>query len=154
MTIETISVNTQLHHESRDPTHHHLPSAPHPGAQSWARWLRRRTAATTRRDLLGLAGFLLCSVMSVNHSWFGASAVNSCVTRPFSPVTVQRSSWTVDRGPGLFAVLAPLLPECAPPSVGRRDPPCSPVDHRFAGVTGFVGQQPMPELGVVAVRVE
>jgi len=40
--------------------------------------------------------------MSVNHSSFGASALNSCRTLPLPSTTAHRSSWT--GGPGLFAL--------------------------------------------------
>lgn len=50
---------------------------------------------------------------------------------------------------------APLgFAERTPPAVGRRDPPSSPIRHRFADITRLVCEEPMPELGVVAVRVE
>jgi hypothetical protein len=33
-------------------------------------------------------------------------------------------------------------------------PPRGPIGHRFTGVAGFVGQEPVAELGVIAVGVE
>ena len=53
-----------------------------------------------------------------------------------------------------LAVLAALLTEHTPPAVLRADPPRGPVAHALPGLTGLVGQQPVPELGVVAVGVK
>ena len=60
----------------------------------------------------------------------------------------------VDRWPGLLAVLAALLTERDPPAVVRADPPRSPRCHRLAGISGFVDQVPVAELGIIAVGVE
>ena len=57
-------------------------------------------------------------------------------------------------GARLLAVLAPLLPEHAPPGVRGRDPPRGPIRHRLAHVAGFVSEEPISELRVVTVSIE
>lgn len=74
---------------------------------------------------------------------------------PGSPVLVgDGATVVVDRWAGLAAVAAPFFPERGPPVVGRRDPPSGLVGHRLTLVAGFVGEEPVPELGVVLVGVE
>ena len=74
---------------------------------------------------------------------------------------VTRSAVLVDDGAEVVVdgwagapALAALLPERAPPPIRGRDPPRRPIRHGFARITGLVGEEPVPELGVVAVRVE
>ena len=45
------------------------------------------------------------------------------------------------------------LPEHTPPAPLSTDPPRGPVRHRLACLPGFVGEEPMPELRVIQVRV-
>lgn len=47
-----------------------------------------------------------------------------------------------------------LLPERAPPAVVAADPPRGSVRHHLACVAGFINEEPIPELRVVAVRIE
>lgn len=47
-----------------------------------------------------------------------------------------------------------LLPERTPPALCGSDPPRRPVTHYLARVTGFIGKEPIPELGVITVRVK
>lgn len=55
----------------------------------------------------------------------------------------------VDGGPGISPFLARFFLNTLPqPYPTRSGLP------QFPGVTGFVGQQPVPELGVILVRVE
>src|SRR5919112_4491947 len=81
--------------------------------------------------------------MSASHSWLGVLAVKCRLTR---------SSWT--GGPGFLPFFPAPLAERAPPAVVRTDPPNRPVARCVACVAGFVGEVPVPELGVVAVGVE
>ncbi|WP_162785603.1 hypothetical protein [Microbacterium sorbitolivorans] len=55
-------------------------------------------------------------------------------------------------GSAVFAAIG--FTERGPPAVARRDPPRRPVRHRFAIVAGLVGEEPVPELGVVTMGVE
>ncbi len=82
--------------------------------------------------------------MSVSHSRFGASAVKSRLT----PVVV-------DRWAGLRVLAAaPSLAEDAPPAVVAADTPGGPLGHRLTGRPGFVEEEAVAELRVVAARVE
>ena len=60
----------------------------------------------------------------------------------------------MDRRSGLFTIFASLLPERTPPTVITADPPRSPVRHRLTGITGLIGQEPMPKLWVIVVGIE
>jgi len=60
----------------------------------------------------------------------------------------------VDRGAGFLAIAASFLPESAPPRVVSTDPPRSPVGHRLTGLTCFVGQEPVPELGIILMGIK
>lgn len=74
---------------------------------------------------------------------------------PDPPVLISDGAEVVvDRGARLLAVASALLSEHAPPAVGRCDAPRRPICHRFTGVAGLIGEEPVPELGVVPVRVE
>lgn len=66
----------------------------------------------------------------------------------------ERAEVIVNRrtGPAVLASLG--FPERAEPAVGRRDLPRGPIRHALASVAGLVGEQPVPELGVVLVGVE
>jgi hypothetical protein len=75
------------------------------------------------------------------------------VTDP--PVLVDHGAEVVVDGRSGPATLASLgFPERAEPAVARRDPPCRPIRHDFARLCGLIGQQPVPELGVVLVSIE
>jgi hypothetical protein len=80
--------------------------------------------------------------MSVNHSRFGAAAV-------IAPHLILLSRWA---RPACLA--AATLAEHAPPAVPTADPPHPPVTPCMAGVSGFVGQQPVAVLRIIVVRVE
>src|SRR6218665_3499615 len=67
-------------------------------------------------------------------------------------MTAQRSSWT--DGPGFFPFFPPFLPDPPPPAIGGPDPPRGPIRHHLTDITGLVGEEPMPELGIVPVGVE
>lgn len=60
----------------------------------------------------------------------------------------------VDRRTALVAIAAPFVPKHGPPAVAQRDPPRCAIRHRLAGLMRLVGEQPVPDLGVVAVGVE
>ena len=60
----------------------------------------------------------------------------------------------MNRRPWLLAVLAALLAERRPPAALRADPPRGPLRHRLTGYACLVDQEPVPELGVVAVGIE
>ena len=83
-----------------------------------------------------------CSVISENHNWSGVSAVKTRLTR---------SSWTA--GPRLLPP-ALLLAERAPPPVVAADPPRGALSHRRSGAAGLAGEEAVPELRVILVRVE
>ena len=59
----------------------------------------------------------------------------------------------VDRRSRLLSP-ALLLAERAPPSVVAADPPSGAVGHRRSGAAGFIGEEAVPELRVISVRVE
>ena len=58
------------------------------------------------------------------------------------------------RRAGLLAILPALLPERGPPAQLGADLPRGPLGHRLARSAGLVDQEPVAELGVVAVGVE
>lgn len=90
--------------------------------------------------------------MSPTHNWLGSSAMKTWrVTRCLS-TTAHRSSWT--GGPGLPALPFLGFAEGAPPAVGRADAPCRPLGHGLTGLGCLVDEEPVPELGVLAVGVE
>ena len=60
----------------------------------------------------------------------------------------------MDRWPAFLPDRAFFLPKARPRAVLGADPPCRALGHRLAGVTGFVGEEPITELRVVTVRVE
>lgn len=60
----------------------------------------------------------------------------------------------MDRGLGLLAVLALFLLEYGLLLILGRDPPRGPIRRRLSGVAGLGGEELMPELGVLLVRVE
>jgi Protein of unknown function (DUF2699). len=60
----------------------------------------------------------------------------------------------VNGRPGLRALAAALLAERRPPAVIPADRPRRPLRHRLACRTGFVDEEPVTELGVVAVGVK
>jgi hypothetical protein len=61
----------------------------------------------------------------------------------------------MDRRPGLGVLApAPALAERAPPAVVPADPPGGPLGHRLTGDARFVEEEPVAELGIVAMRVE
>ena len=60
----------------------------------------------------------------------------------------------VHRRPGAALLRATFLAEHTPPPVGRTDPPRRAVRHRLARIAGFVGEEPVAELRVLAVGVE
>ena len=60
----------------------------------------------------------------------------------------------VDRRPRAFPVLAALLPEHGPPLIVPADPPRGPLAHALASGLRFADQEPIPELGIIAVGVE
>lgn len=57
-------------------------------------------------------------------------------------------------GAGLGTLAALGLAEHRPPLLVSADPPHHPVRHHVAGVADFIGEEPVSELRVVAVRVE
>ena len=83
-----------------------------------------------------------CSVMSVSHSRFGPVAVKSRSTR---------SSCT--GGPGRFARAAFAGVRGEDPGL-RAQPPHPPFAREVAGGGELVGDEPVPELGVVVVDVQ
>ena len=60
----------------------------------------------------------------------------------------------MDRWSRAFPVPAPLLPEHGPPLVVTADPPRRPLTHLLASLRRFTDQEPVAELGVVAVGVQ
>lgn len=59
----------------------------------------------------------------------------------------------VRRGPDLALIAAILLREHAPPAVVGADLPHRPITDLVAGVSDLVEEEPVSELGVVAMRV-
>jgi len=82
-------------------------------------------------------------VMSASHSRFGPSAVKFRRTR---------SSWT--GGPALALVRRLVLPNADHQALSRQIFPRRSGRHRVAGPAGFVVQEPIPELGIITMRVE
>lgn len=93
----------------------------------------------------------LRSSIALHQSWFGLSAVNLFLVRPFISTTVQRSLG--DRGSVFLTIAVSFLPQHAPPRVVTAYPPRSPVRHRLTGITGLVDQEPMPKLWVITVGI-
>src|SRR5699024_4914059 len=60
----------------------------------------------------------------------------------------------VDRRSRTFPVLGALLPENGPPLVVVADPPRGPLAHDLTSLSGFAGEESVPELRVVAVSVQ
>ena len=60
----------------------------------------------------------------------------------------------MDRRPRAFPVLAALLPEHGEPLVVPADPPRGPLAHLFTGLAGFAEEEPVAELGVIAVGIQ
>ena len=60
----------------------------------------------------------------------------------------------VDRQPGALPVLAALLAEHGPPLIVPADPPRGPLAPLFTGLAGFADQEPIPELGIIAVGIQ
>ena len=60
----------------------------------------------------------------------------------------------VDRRPGTLSVLAAILPEHGEPLVVPADPPRGPLAHLFTGLAGFAEEEPVAELGVIAVGIQ
>ena len=58
------------------------------------------------------------------------------------------------RRAGLAVLAAASLADGAGPAAGGADPPRRPRAHRLTSVFGFVGEEPVPELRVLAVRIE
>ena len=74
---------------------------------------------------------------------------------PGPAVLVDDGAEVVVHGRSRSAGLAPLgFAERAEPAVGRRDPPRGPIRHGLAVVAGLVGEESMPELRVITMRVE
>ena len=58
-------------------------------------------------------------------------------------------------GAGLRALPSLGFAEARPPAVVAADPPHHPIRHLgVAAVADLIGQEPIPELGIIAVRVE
>lgn len=55
---------------------------------------------------------------------------------------------------GALPILAALLPEDGPPLVVSADPPRGPLAHALANGFCFAGEEPVAELGIIAVGVE
>src|SRR5262245_6182336 len=81
--------------------------------------------------------------MSASQSWFGASAVKQRRTR---------SSWSGASG-SLFPVVLRLA-EDGSPRVVPADLPDRPIARLAACLADFVGQEPVAELGIIAMGVE
>src|SRR6185295_19020699 len=81
----------------------------------------------------------------------GDIAVPQLIWRIGGEVTLDQI--IVDRWPDL-AILAALLPECAPPAVLGTDPPRGSFGHLLAGIAGLLDQVAVAELRIVAVSVE
>jgi len=81
--------------------------------------------------------------MSVSQTRSGAGAVKSRWTW---------SSWTA--GPGLAAAPSALAHRARPQLLLRAQPPDPPLPGDVPGAFELVGQEPVAELGVVAVRVD
>ena len=60
----------------------------------------------------------------------------------------------VDRWSRTLAVLAALLPQHGQPLVVWADPPRGPLAHLFTGLAGFAEEEPVAELGVIAVGIQ
>ena len=60
----------------------------------------------------------------------------------------------VDRRAGLAVLSALALAEGTPPLVLRADPPCRALGHRLPGLSGFLEQVAVSEVGVIFVGVE
>ena len=74
---------------------------------------------------------------------------------PRPPVLIDHSAKiVVDRGSGFLNITASFLPKRATPRVATADPPRSPVRHRLTGITGLVGQEPMPKLRIITVGIK
>ncbi len=54
---------------------------------------------------------------------------------------------------GALPILAPLLFEHRPPQTASADPPCCALPHLFSGLAGFLGQEPITDLGVIDMGV-
>jgi Helix-turn-helix domain len=60
----------------------------------------------------------------------------------------------MSRGPGLGLAAGAGPTEHRPPAVVPTDPPHRPVAHLVAGLADLIRQEPIAELGIVAMRVE
>ena len=56
--------------------------------------------------------------------------------------------------PGLGRLRGSCLPNTDHQPLSRADPPHRPVARVVAGVADLIGEEPIPELGIVAMRVE
>lgn len=70
------------------------------------------------------------------------------------PIISHGAQIVVDGRSGLLAIAAPHPPGRGPSAVARRYPPSGPIRHDLACVAGLVGQEPVPEPGIVAARIE
>lgn len=120
----------------------HREAGLHPGIDGVAHDAAREGVLDGAQIQLALAGGVLGDV---------------CEPQPVRPVggDIALDPVIVDRRPGLGVLAAAPSPaERTPPAVVPADPPGGPLGHRLTSGTGLVEEEPVAELGIVAVRVE
>ncbi|WP_280186702.1 MULTISPECIES: hypothetical protein [Nocardia] len=68
--------------------------------------------------------------------------------------TIRPENTSLTARPDPAGLASPGLAEHTPPPVRKADPPRGPPGHRFTRRGGLVGEEPVPELRIVAMSVD